>query len=242
MEYIFLSLLAGILTVLAPCVFTLLPIVLGGSLQTGKARRALIIILSLLFSIVLFTLILRASTALIQIPQSFWSIVSGAIIIFIGLISIFPDNWTKISFKLGLQRKSDKLLENASTKKGVLGDVLTGAALGPVFSSCSPTYALIIAVILPQDFFVGFINLLFYVLGLGLILALVSLLGQRFVKKMKWAVNPNGIFKKVLGIIFVLVGIMIFTGFDKRLETFLLDQGLFDPTRIELELMKELLF
>lgn len=238
MEYIFLSFLAGILTVLAPCVFTLLPIILGGSLQTGKARRALIIILSLLLSIVLFTLILRASTALIQIPQSFWSIVSGAIIIFIGLISIFPDSWTKISFKLGLQRKSDKLLENASTKKGFVGDVLTGAALGPVFSSCSPTYALIIAVILPQDFFVGFINLLFYAFGLGLILTLVSLLGQRFVKKMKWAVNPNGIFKKVLGIIFVLVGIMIFTGFDKKLETFLLDNGLFDPSGIEIELMK----
>lgn len=240
MEYVFLSFLAGILTVLAPCVFTLLPIILGGSLQTGKAKRAFLIILSLLLSIIIFTLILRASTALIQIPQSFWSVISGMIIISIGLISIFPDTWNKLSFKLGLQRKSDKLLDNASHQKGLLGDVLTGAALGPVFSSCSPTYALIIAVILPQDFFVGFINLLVYALGLGLILGIISILGQKFIKRMKWAVNPKGVFKKVLGILFVLVGIMILTGFDKTLETFLLDNGLFDPTGIELDLMEEI--
>jgi len=238
MEYLLISFLAGILTVLAPCVFTLLPVILGGSLTGQSWKKPLVIIGSLSVSIFVFSLALKASTLLIDIPAEFWRYVSGGILIVFGMLTIFPEIWGWINVKLKLSDQSDKLLHKGAAKSSLVGDILVGAALGPVFSSCSPTYAVIIATILPQDPIVGVINLIAYTLGLALILALISIFGQRLIKRAKWAVNPDGIFKKVLGIVFLVVGLAIFIGLDKRFETFLLDQGLFVATPIELGLLE----
>ncbi|MCA9382787.1 cytochrome c biogenesis protein DipZ [Candidatus Dojkabacteria bacterium] len=238
MEYLLISFIAGVLTVIAPCVFTLLPVVLSGSLQTNSWKRPLIIIGSLSSSVFLFTLLLKASTALISVPPEFWTYLSGGILIIFGIFTIFPDIWTAISTKLGLSQNSEEALHKASQKQGVARDIMIGLALGPVFSSCSPTYAIIIATVLPQSFWIGVLNLLLYVIGLALVLSIIAVFGQKAVAKMKWAANPNSVFKKILGAILVIVGIFISTGLDKDLETFLLDNGLFDPTNIEINLMK----
>ncbi len=240
MEYIPIAFLAGLLTVLAPCVFTLLPVVLGGSLTGSSWKKPATIIASLSVSVFVFTLILKASTALIYVPPQFWTTISGGILIGFGIITLFPSLWTKIDTKLGLSSRSDGVLHKSKeVNNSFLADVLVGAALGPVFSSCSPTYSLIIATILPLDFGVGVLNLLVYIIGMAIVLSAVAIFGQGLIKKLKWAANPNGWFKKFLGILFIVVGIAVFTGFDKRFETFLLDQGLFDVTVIENRLLEE---
>ena len=53
---------------------------------------------------------------------------------------------------------------------------MVGLSLGPVFSSCSPTYAIILAVILPASFLTGLLNLFAYVLGLSIALLVIALL------------------------------------------------------------------
>lgn len=239
MEYLFISFIAGVLTILAPCVFTLLPVILGGSL-TGKSwKKPLTIITSLSVSIFVFTLILKSSTLLINIHPDFWKYISGGIILVFGIFTLFPDLWGKINLSLGLSTSSDKLMNKAAKKRSFIGDILLGASLGPVFSSCSPTYAIIIATILPLDLFTGVVNLLAYILGLALVLIIVSIFGQKVIKNAKWAVNPNGLFKRVIGVIFIIIGISIFTGFDKKFETFLLDQGILDVTQIEINLLEK---
>jgi len=240
MEYLPLSFIGGVLTVLAPCVFTLLPIILGGSLKSGNnLKRPLIIILSLSISIILFTLLLKASTILISVDQSFWKYLSGFILIFLGLITLLPEIWDFISVRLKLSTKSGNLLNEASQNSGYAGDALTGFALGPVFSSCSPTYALVLATVLPNNFAIGFINLLAYTLGLALVLLAISVFGQQIINKFKWAANPKGLFKRVLGLIFILVGLMIIFGLDKKLEVAILNSNDFNITRIELDLLRD---
>lgn len=44
--------------------------------------------------------------------------------------------------------------------------------------------------------------------------------------------------KKVLGVILIVVGLLILTGADKRIETWLLEQGL-NPTNLELRLLSD---
>ncbi len=237
MEYFLLSFIAGVLTVFAPCVFTLLPVILAGTLQNSKFKRSLIIIGSLSVSVFIFTLILKASTLLIQVPQEFWNILSGGIILLFGIFTLFPELWTKISIQLKLQNRSDDVLNDAAARKGMAGNILIGAALGPVFSSCSPTYAIIVATILPLNFTSGVANLLIYVLGMAATLLLVTIFGQKIIQKLGWAVNPNGKFKKILGIVFIIIGILIITGIDKQIQTYLLDQGFLDETKIEQNLL-----
>ncbi len=70
------SFVAGILTILAPCVLPVLPVVLAGSVTEKKWWYPYLVTLSLALSVVLFTVLLKASTLLIDIPPSFWKILS----------------------------------------------------------------------------------------------------------------------------------------------------------------------
>lgn len=224
MEFLIPSLIAGFLTILAPCSVTLLPVMLSGSLGTKSVFRPLIVALSLGISVFVFTLLLKVGTDLIDLDQEVLVAISAFLLVFLGLTMVFPTVWDNIQVKLGLY-KSEQLLAKTGGKDGLLGAVLMGAALGPVFSTCSPTYFFIVGTILPQDFWVGITNLVVYSLGLIAMLLAVGYGGRAIVSKVKFAANPKGWFKRTLGILLVLVGIAIFTGFDKQIEIFILDLG-----------------
>lgn len=239
MFLLLVSFVAGILTILAPCVLPVLPVIIGGTLQNGTKRNPYLITAALAGSIVIFTLLLKFSTLFINIPQGVWSTISGIVIISLGLASLFPMQWQKLSLKLGFGQKSDELLHDSAQVNSHWGDILIGMALGPVFSSCSPTYFLILATVLPASFFLGTVYLIAYALGLSLALLAVALLGQRFIKKARFAANPTGWFRRGLGILFVLVGIFIISGADKTVQTYLVNKGYWAGSGLEEVLLKQ---
>lgn len=231
-----LSFVAGVLTIAAPCILPLLPIIIGGSLiaptdkkQTNQWIRPLVITASLALSVVAFTLLLKASTALLGLPTMFWQLISGTIVIGFGVSMVFPEIWEKLSSKSGLYNSSNKLLGKTFGQHGLFGAVLVGVALGPVFSSCSPTYSLIVATILPASFWQGLAYLIAYAVGLGATLLLVAYAGQSFVQKLGWLSNPKGWFKRTVGVLFIIVGLVVMFGIDKNVQSFVLDQGWYDP-------------
>jgi cytochrome c-type biogenesis protein len=126
-------------------------------------------------------------------------------------------------------RKSNKLLGAAHRKGGWGGAVLIGAALGPVFSSCSPTYALIVATVLPVSFAQGLSYLAAYAIGMSATLLLIAYLGQAFVSKLRWLSNPNGWFRRAVGVLFITVGVAVIFGLDRKLQAFVLERGWYDP-------------
>lgn len=238
-----ISFIAGVLTVLAPCILPLLPVIVGGSLSGDGSggfnkKKAFTIILSLGVSVIAFTLLLKASTFFIDIPEYVWKWISGGIVIFFGVVTLFPSLWeNKLLAKLSAQ--SNVLMGKGYQKKNFGGDVIIGAALGPVFSTCSPTYFIVLATVLPVNFFLGLTYLLTYTVGLCLSLLVVSLVGQKIMDKLGIAADPNGWFKKTLGIVFLIVGIAIIGGLDKKTQIFLLDSGFFDVTKIEQKLLEK---
>jgi cytochrome c biogenesis protein CcdA/thiol-disulfide isomerase/thioredoxin len=236
MELILISFIAGLLTALAPCVLPLMPVIVGSSLLgTNDRKRPYIIVVSLMVSLFLFTFLLKVSTASLGIPPIVWSIISGGIVIIFGIASVWPHLWEKTSKKL--YAKSQRGLGKSYQKGGVSGTILMGAALGPVFSSCSPTYALILATVLPASLFTGSVALLAYVLGLGVFLLAVALLGRRLTSRLGWALNPEGWFKRGLGVVFIIFGLLIVTGYVKKVENYLVGYQLIDETKIEQKLL-----
>lgn len=213
----------------------MLPVVIGGSTlhsnDTKKVslRHPLTIIVSLTISIIAFTLLLKASTALLGIPTAVWSTIAGGIILLFGINLLFPVLWEKVMVATGIAALSNKLMGKSQNNKGIKRDILLGSALGPVFNSCSPTYALIVAVILPASFINGLGYLVAYSLGLGTILLLIAIFGRIIVSKLKWASNPRGLFQKIIGVIFIIVGLTVMLGLDKMVQTFVLENGLYDP-------------
>lgn len=231
MTLLIASFVAGILTILAPCILPVIPVIVGGSVVSNRRGyvRPLIIVASLGVSVLIFTLLLKASTLLLGIPQSAWQFVSAVIIIGLGLSFIFPKLWEMLSLNSGAAVRSQELLAGANRQDGTVGAVVTGAALGPVFTSCSPTYLFIVAAVLPASFGLGLLYLSAYVLGLCLILGLAAVLGSQLTKRFKWSLNPGGWFRRSIGILMVLTGIMLLFGGDKAIQTYVIDQGWYAP-------------
>ncbi|MEI2731736.1 MAG: cytochrome c biogenesis protein DipZ [Dermatophilaceae bacterium] len=230
------SLGAGMLTVLAPCVLPLLPVILGGSVSgaAGDRRRPFVIAGSLVVSLVLFTLLLKASTVLIGVDPRVWTTVSGGLIVVLGLSMLFPGIWSRVSARSGLEHRSQRLLGKAAANGNrTLSAVGIGAALGPVFSSCSPTYAWAIATVLPASPVLGMIYLTLYCLGVGTALLAIALLGRRLLERIRWASNPRGWFARTVAVLFVAVGLSVLTGFDKVVQTSLVDADPIGITRLE---------
>jgi len=94
MLLLLVCLLAGVLTVLAPCVLPLLPIIIGGSISGDRQKsRPYIIAAALAGSVIGFTLLLKLSTALIHLSPQVLNAISGGLIIALGAASIFPEAW-----------------------------------------------------------------------------------------------------------------------------------------------------
>jgi len=227
---------AGVLTTLAPCVLPLLPVIVGGSLDRSSKRarqHAYLITASLGVSVVVFTLLLKAGTALIGVPTSVWQWVSGVILISLGLFSAFPSLWDRVSMRLSLQRVSHQGLAAAERREGNTGAVLTGVALGPVFTSCSPLYAYVIVTVLPASLAQGVVLLTAYVIGLCGTLLAIALLGQRAIGAARWAADPRGWFRRGLGWVFIFVGIAVIAGWDKDLQTWVIENSPIRPWELD---------
>lgn len=227
MIFFLISVLAGILTVLAPCILPLLPIVIGSSETENRrlSRRSVVVIGSLSVSVILFTILLKASTLLIDIPQTFWSNFSGTVIALVGLAIVFPSLWSRIPFVQKLNILSNKAIGTGYQKENYSGDALIGLALGPVFTTCSPTYLFIIATILPAGFLLGFVYLFGFTIGLAISLLLIAYFGGQLVNKITIHMGAANRVKQFFGALIILVGIAILTGYDKKIESAILDSG-----------------
>jgi cytochrome c biogenesis protein CcdA/thiol-disulfide isomerase/thioredoxin len=223
---------AGILTVLSPCVLPLLPVIVGGSLAGGTSyRRAITVTVSLGISVFLFTFLLKVSTIFISVPPAFWNWLSGGILFIVGIFFIFPNLWDLIPGTARANRDSTQLMSKGFMRQSFWGDVLVGAALGPVFSTCSPTYFIVLATVLPISLALGTADILAYILGLCLFLLVIAYVGQRFLARLNLAADSRGWFKRTIGILFIIIAILIVTNSLAAIESPL--YNVFDETKVE---------
>ncbi len=221
------SFLAGMLSVLAPCVIGILPVLMARSNDQRQSRSPWWVIGGLGVSIFLFSILLKSTTFLLGVPDSVWRIISGGIVLIFGLLMFWPTLWDLLGMKLGFAKKTEKLMTKAADRRGRMGDLLLGASLGPVFSACSPTYLLIVATILPVSPLQGVVYLCLYIGGLILMIAVALLVGRLFITKMGWGLDSGSRFHKVMGILLMIIGILILFGLDKEILGWMVQQGWF---------------
>jgi cytochrome c biogenesis protein CcdA len=229
---------AGVLTVASPCVLPLLPVIVGGSVVRSSPDgaiadrqwyRPIVIAGALTASILLFSLLLIATTALLGVPRLVWQLIAGGIVVALGVTLLFPRLWDAVMTATGIQRRANLALDRSYRRGGLLGDILLGAALGPTFSSCSPTFALVMATVLPASFGAGVLYVTVYAVGLSATLLLVAFLGAAFARRLGWLSRPDGWFRRTIGALFIVVGLAVILGLDHQVQAFLLEQGWYDP-------------
>jgi hypothetical protein len=68
----------------------------------------------------------------------------------------------------------------------------------------------------------------------------IALLGQKFISKLKWASDPSGTFKKVLWVLFLIVGLAIMLGWDKTFEAYLIEQWYLGASELEQQFLDKI--
>ena len=173
------SFLAGFVTILAPCIWPLLPIVLSASLGQGR-QRPLGITLGVMSSFTLFTLSISYLEKLFHLDANIFRLLAVIVIGLLGLSMMVPGlgTWFENLINQLLSPFQNKIKKQGA---GFGAGYATGFSIGLVWAPCAgPILATIATLAATQavDSRVILVTLA-YVLGLGIPLFFFSLAGSK---------------------------------------------------------------
>ena len=220
-----LAFLAGILSILSPCVLPLLPIVLGTAASSHrKGPLALAAGLSLSFvGIGLFVATVGHSMGLDADRLRY---VAATLMMLVGVVLVVPRLQVQIAVAAGpIGNWADSRMATSRTN-GVAGQFWIGVLLGAVWSPCvGPTLGTA-SLLAAQGKDLGQVALTMLAFGVGAALPLLALGWLSRETMARWRgrlLAAGGGMKSALGLLLLVIGFLIISGTDKTLETFLVD-------------------
>ena len=219
--------IAGALSTLSPCVLPLLPIVIATAVAQHRfGPLALAVGLTVSFAVV-GTFIATAGASL-GLDQTALRKVAAALLVLFGIVLLVPALQARFaSATTRLSGSGDDLLARLPTT-GWAGQLAVGVVLGLVWSPCvGPTLGAA-TTLASQGRNVGQIALLMLIFGLGAStpLLLIGSLSREAALRMRGTLAKFGERGKwLLGALLLAMGLVILTGQDKPLETWLLDHS-----------------
>ncbi len=210
--------LAGIVTILSPCILPILPIVLT-SVSGGK-KRPYGIILGFILSFTFFTLFLTTIIGLTGIPTNTLRIIAGVVLLLFGLGLIVP------GFQILIEKLFTKLsvfAPKANPHAGFWGGFVIGLTIGIVWTPCvGPILASVIALAATSQVTVEtFLITLLYSIGTAIPMFLIMFGGRNLLKKAPWLTKNSPTIQKAFGVLMILFALAIFTNLDQQLEAYL---------------------
>jgi cytochrome c biogenesis protein CcdA len=131
-----LALLAGVVTIAAPCTLPMLPILLGASVgQTGKTRPALIA-LGFVMSFSAAALLLSAITRVFDFDPAALRTGASILLLGFGLLMIWPAPFEWLSIRIG-NLTNGGFAGSALPRHGNIGGFVLGTTLGLVWTPCA---------------------------------------------------------------------------------------------------------
>ncbi len=218
---LFFAFISGLVTILAPCIWPLLPIVLSSSATTAK-RKPLGITLGIMLSFALFTLTISYFVKIFNFDPNTLRLFAVIVIGFLGVTLVVP--YLSRILEGFVSRISGSFGVNNSSN-GFWGGLLTGFSLGIVWSPCAgPILATIATLAATRTVNLGIVFVtIAYVVGLGIPLFIFSTLGSHLFTKTRFLSKYTGRVQQVFGIIMILTAVLIYTNYDKVIQVKLLD-------------------
>lgn len=216
---------AGVLSLLSPCVLPLLPIVLGAAVSEHRyGPVALAAGLALSFTVL--GLIVAVAGFALGFDAGVLRIVAAVIMITLGLVLMVPAVQVRLATAGGPAVNWAEQRFGGFSPSGLGGQFAVGLLLGAVWSPCvGPTLgAASLLASQGRDLGQVGVTMAAFGLGAGLPLALLGFASRAWLTRMRDRMLTAGKQGKLaLGVLFVLVGLAIVTGLDKRVEALLVD-------------------
>ncbi len=216
------SFVAGIVTILSPCILPILPIILSSSTDTTGKRRPFGVVVGFVLSFTFFTLFLSTIVRLSGIPAESLRFLSIFILIAFGLSLLVP------AFQVFLESlfaRLSRFAPNVQNRRGFGGGVIVGLSLGLLWTPCvGPILASVISLALSGTVTAqAVIITLAYSIGTAVPMFIIMQAGSRALQKVPGLVKNTGKIQKAFGVLMILTAIGIFFNIDRKFQSFILD-------------------
>lgn len=216
--------ISGLVTILAPCIWPILPIIFSSS-ATGGKFKALGISLGISSSFAVFTLTLSYLVTLFKFDPDVLRIFAVVVLVFLGLSLIVPYLTGRLEVMFSKLSGLIQVKDSNRSKAGFWAGLVTGFTLGLVWSPCAgPILSTIATLSATRTVNFGIILVtLAYTTGVFIVLYLFSLGGNRLFNRSRVLTKYTPIIQKIFGVIIILTAVSIYTNYDKVLQVKLLD-------------------
>lgn len=226
--------LAGVVTVLSPCIIPVLPAILSAG--TGKgAYRPLGIVTGLVISFTFFTLALTAIVHATGISPNALRYTAIFIIAFFGVVMIFPSlsNWFSRSTS-SISALGDRIQsQEQSISSGFGSGFILGLALGLVWTPCAgPILAAITTLVAIHAVNWSTVLLtLAYSIGAAIPMFLIAYGGNRALRSSRYLSRHAEGIRQIFGFLMILTAVAIATNLDFAFQQLVLSY--FPPVEVE---------
>jgi cytochrome c-type biogenesis protein len=215
-----LAFAAGLLSILSPCVLPLVPIVLGTAI-VAHPLGAVALAAGLSLSFTVLGLLLALVGFGLGIDAGMFRDAAAAIMIGLGVVLVIPSWQARLAAAGGpISSWADRRFGGVASS-GLAGQFAIGLLLGAVWSPCvGPTLGAA-SLLAAQGHDLPEVALTMAVFGVGaaLPLILLGLLSRATLMRVRSSLMSAGkLGKGLLGAAFIVVGVAIVSGADKRIE------------------------
>lgn len=220
-----LALLAGVLTIAAPCILPMLPILLGTSVgQTSRARPALIALgFTLSFSALALTFGLFANA--LGLDQDTLRKVAILLLLSFGILMLWPRPFQLLtSYLSGILNRVSALGDRAGSRHpGNLGGFVLGLTVGAVWTPCAgPVLGSILTLIATeQDVGRAALLLVCYAVGAGIPMLLIAYGGQYMTTRVRVVARYSYRMQQAFGLLIVLTAVAMYYQYDAVITVWL---------------------
>jgi len=219
MDLIF-AYIAGLLTLINPCVLPVLPIVLVGALQADP-RGPLALAAGMSVAFVGFGMVVATLGYSIGLNAETLSGIGAGIMIVFGAILLLPSLGHRFeTATAGFAAAADSKI-SARPEAGLRGQFLGGTLLGAVWSPCiGPTLGGAIALASTgESLGWAFLIMLFFAIGVSTLIVAIGMGAQSTIRKRSAALRQLAqTSKPIMGAVFVTVGLLILSGAFQAME------------------------
>jgi cytochrome c-type biogenesis protein len=218
-----LAFVAGVLSILSPCVLPMIPAIATSAAQSSK-HGLWYLAGGLTLSFALGGTLLTWLLLNLQMSPEILRTGSAVVLAAFALVLLVPALSTQATFRLSTLFAGIPGVQAAANVQaaGPAGQFTVGACLGLVWLPCvGPTLGAAMALAsMGQDMALAFVVMLSFGLGTGLPLVYIGYTaGLRLKRFMQTGVRA----RMALGVALALLAVAIFTGFDRTLERWALD-------------------
>lgn len=220
---IIFSFIAGVITILSPCILPVLPIVLSSGISGGH-KRPLGVVVGFILSFTFFTLFLASLVRILGVPADFLRTLSIVVIFIFGLALVLPA-LQKLTEKLFTKMQAVVPQAKLDDQSGFKGGLLLGLSLGLIWTPCvGPILASVIALAATSSITTEAVLITFsYSLGTALPMLLITYSGRAVLTKVPGLLRNSTRIQQVFGVLMILVAVGIFFNLDRRFQTYILE-------------------